>query len=118
MKTKIMIVEDEPILALMYCKSLEKYNYDVSGIVTTGEDAVQKAGELNPDIVLMDIILEGEMDGIEAAAIINEKYNIPVIFITGNNDKSTKNRALATKPLDYLLKPINIESLHRIINTL
>ncbi len=105
MKKKILIVEDEIIIAESISSTLSKFGYDVSGIVSFGEDAVEFAGEFHPDLVLMDIQLEGKMNGIEAAEIIYSKYNYPIIFLTAQTEEETLKDAAATNPFGYILKP-------------
>ncbi len=105
MKKKILIVEDEIIIAESIRSTLRKFGYDVSGIVSFGEDAVEIAGEFHPDLVLMDIQLEGKMNGIEAAEIIHSKYNYPIIFLTAQTEEKTLKDAAATNPFGYILKP-------------
>ena len=79
--------------------------YQVLGIVDNGEEAVEKAGETTPNLILMDIVLKGEMDGIEAAQEIRERYNIPIIYLTAYSDEKTLQRAKVTEPFGYVLKP-------------
>ncbi len=81
-KIKVLIVEDEIIVAKHIEDSLLSLGYTVTGIVSSGEDAIGHAAEFRPDIALMDIMLEGETDGIKAAEIIRKRYNTPVIFLT------------------------------------
>lgn len=104
-KTNILIVEDESIVAKDIQNSLKKLGYSVTGIASSGEDAIQMISENVPDIVLMDIMLKGEMDGIEAAGHLREKHNIPVIFLTAYADESTLKRAKITEPYGYIIKP-------------
>lgn len=121
MATKVLVVEDEGVVALDITQELESIGYSVVGNVTTGEDAVAKAAELRPDVVLMDIHLQGEMDGIAAAEQISNRYNIPIIFVTAHGDETTLQRAKLTRPYGYIIKPFepnelraNIEiGLHR-----
>ncbi len=101
----IMLVEDEIIVAADVKYRLENMGYDVSGIVDTGEEAIEKAGEKRPDLILMDIVLKGEMDGIEAAQRIREDYDIPIIYLTAYSDEKTLQRAKVTEPFGYVLKP-------------
>ena len=103
--TSIMLVEDEIIVAADVKNRLENMGYDVLGIFDTGEEAIQKAGELKPDMVLMDIVLKGEMDGIDAAQKIREQFDIPLIYLTAYSDKKTLERAKVTEPFGYVLKP-------------
>ena len=101
-ETRILIVEDETVIAMHLEKVLEKLGYRVCGWVTTGEAAVEKAGELRPTLILMDIFLSGDMEGIDAAKIIRDTLSIPVIYITGNADFPTiarvRNRAVWLHP--------------------
>ena len=101
----ILIVEDEPIVALDEKKQVEGFGYKVPDIVTTGKDAIASIEKVHPDLVLMDINLEGDMDGIEAAAIIRERFDIPVLFITAHSEVDTLQRAKITTPYAYLIKP-------------
>ncbi|MBP2046039.1 ATP-binding response regulator [Methanobacterium aggregans] len=101
---KILVVEDERITAEDIKSGLEFAGYTVPAIVSSGEDAIKKAGELKPDLVLMDIKLKGEMDGIEAAGQIRVLYDIPVIYLTAYSDESTVQRAKITEPSGYILK--------------
>jgi len=104
-RTKILVVEDESIIARDIQDSLQHLGYAVSAVVASSEDAIQKAAETHPDLVLMDIHLRGAMDGVEAAKQITAHINIPVIYLTANADDSTFERAKVTEPLGYILKP-------------
>jgi signal transduction histidine kinase len=100
-----MVVEDEGISAMSIRISLEEMGYDVTSLVSSGEDAVKKTAEDNPDLILMDITLIGEMDGIEAAGQIYSQFNIPVVYITAHSDKELLKRIKKTKPFGYIVKP-------------
>lgn len=100
----ILVVEDERITAKDIKKSLEKVGYNVPAMVTTGEDAVKFCEENKPDLVLMDIKLEGEVDGIEAAETIISKFSVPIIYLTSYSDKGTVERAKTTHPSAFILK--------------
>ncbi len=102
--SKIMVVEDERITAEDMKSGLELAGYCVPAIVSSGNDAIEKAGELKPDLVLMDIKLRGKMDGIEAAGQIRLLYDIPVIYVTAYSDESTLERAKITEPSGYIIK--------------
>ncbi len=104
---RVLIVEDEIILAMDMKFFLEDRGYRVEGIAFSGHDAIIQAEEKRPDISLVDIKLQGYMDGIEAAKYLQGNLGIPVIFVTGNTDQSTMDRALAIGPSGYLQKPIN-----------
>ncbi|MGA7938040.1 MAG: response regulator [Kovacikia sp.] len=103
---QILIVEDDYILAANLQENLESLGYDVSGIADTVEAAISQALQFRPDLVLMDIRLQGELDGIQAAKILWGSLRIPVIYVTGHSDRSTLERAQATLPYGYLLKPV------------
>ncbi len=104
LKKTILLVEDEGIIALNIKEELENLDYHVPLIVTTGEEAVKQAAKLRPDLVLLDIILKGQMDGIEAASKIMA-LNIPVIYITAHTDENTIKRAIKTPSSGYIVKP-------------
>ena len=104
-KTRILVVEDDVIVASDIEKSLEHFGYKVPATASSGEQAISKALDLKPDLILMDIRLKGKMDGVEAAAKIREKLNVPVIYLTAYSDEKTIERAKITEPLAYLLKP-------------
>lgn len=111
----ILVVEDESIVAMDMERRLKGLGYDVLGRVLTGADAVVKAKELLPDVVLMDIHLKGEMDGIEAASRIHREHEIPVIYITAYSDDATLERAKKTQPYGYILKPFQEREIHSVI---
>ena len=114
-RAKLLIVEDEPEVAETLELKLKKFGYTVVGRESTAEDAKQKSGELQPDIVLMDIELYGKMDGITAADVIRKKYHIPVIYITAICDTKTLERVGASIPYGYLLKPFRDDELRTVI---
>jgi len=111
----ILVVEDENIVAVDIQDRLVRLGYGISGHVATGEDAVSKAAELMPDLILMDIMLKGEMDGVEAAEQIRKSTDVPVIFLTAYTDSSTLQRAKLTEPFGYILKPFEERELHSTI---
>jgi CheY-like chemotaxis protein len=104
-KFKILVVEDEYIVAADLKITLKKLNYSVTSTVDNGEDALRKVSFERPDLILMDITLKGSLDGIETAKIIMAKYGTPIIYLSALNDEQTINRALSTKPFGYLIKP-------------
>ena len=114
-KINVLVVEDESIVSKDIQHSLKKLGYNVVGASPTGEKAVELAGSENPDIVLMDIMLKGEMNGIEAAERIKALYAIPVIFLTAYADESTLSKAKITEPHGYILKPFKEIDLHTTI---
>ncbi len=111
MKKQILIVEDERVSAEDIKMSLQRLGYFVSGIAVSGEEAVKKAEEMHPDLVLMDIVLKGEMDGIEAASAISSRLDTPVVYLTAHADKKTLARAKITEPFGYILKPFDDKDL-------
>lgn len=106
-KITVLIVEDEVIQTLFLKKILKELGYKVIAKVTTGEQAVKVALEDSPDVITMDIFLEGKMDGISAVEEIHKHASIPVIYISGNSDKQNYERAKKTKFVDFLPKPIS-----------
>jgi two-component system cell cycle sensor histidine kinase/response regulator CckA len=114
-KTQILIVEDEGIVAKDLHNTLISLGYGVSASVSSGEEAIKKAAEMNVDIVLMDIVLDGDMDGVEAAAQIRVRFDIPVIYLTAYADDKTLQRAKITEPYGYILKPFQERELHTTI---
>lgn len=111
-RTQVMIVEDERIVAEDIRRSLENLGYTVLSIVSSGGKAIDEAKEKSPDLVLMDIILKGKMDGIEAAAQIRSRFNIPVVYLTAYSDDIILERAKITEPFGYIIKPFNERELH------
>ena len=110
---KILMVEDDMIIAADISMQLTKLGYEVVGINTRGEDALNTIENNRPDIVLMDIILTGKMNGIEAARIILEKFQVPVVFLTSNSDDATFQQALTAKPYAFISKPFQKSNLER-----
>lgn len=102
---KVLIVENEILIARQLSKYLEKQKYQVTGIARTGEQALELAKHENPDIILMDIDLDGDMDGIQTAAIVHKTLIIPIIYLTNLKDEQTFERASETLPATYLTKP-------------
>ena len=101
----ILIVEDEGIVARDLKYRLETIGYTVAGVASTGEEAVLKAWEIRPDLILMDIVLKGDLDGIETAQMVRERADIPVVYLTAYADEETIQRTEASGPFGYLVKP-------------
>ncbi len=112
---QILIVEDESTITESLQELLKNRGYGVAGVVSSGEEAIQKALKAHPDLVLMDINLEGDMDGVEAARQIHESLDVPIIYLTGYADKNILERAKLTEPFGYILKPFVAKELHIII---
>ncbi|XGV96503.1 MAG: ATP-binding protein [Leptolyngbya sp. BL-A-14] len=115
--TQILVVEDEYILATNLQENLESLGYIVAGIAGSAVEAFEQAVTLQPDLVLMDIQLDGETDGIKAAEQIWNRLQIPVIYLTGHSDRSTIERAKISFPFGYLLKPVRDRALYVAIET-
>ncbi|BAY61028.1 two-component hybrid sensor and regulator [Calothrix brevissima NIES-22] len=113
---KILIVEDDYSLALNMQDILECWGYTVIDIANSGELAIKKAYQLQPNLILMNIRLYGEIDGIQAAEEIWHNLHIPIIYITGFADKSTIERAQSTYPFIYLIKPVSKNELYAAID--
>ena len=113
--TRILIVEDESIVAKDIQHSLTGLGYTVAGVVAFGEEAVERVGELKPDLILMDVMLKGKMDGIETAERIRREHSIPVVYLTAYTDDDTLRRAKVTEAFGYLLKPFEDRELHTTI---
>jgi len=105
MNKKLLIVEDERLVAEDLKNTVSGFNYDVVGIVASGEDAIAMAKKFQPDLILMDIMLEGSMTGIEAAKIIYDSQQTPIIFLTAYADEETLDGAIESNPYAYLIKP-------------
>jgi len=106
-KIKIMIVEDQAIVATALQIGLTSMGYEVTKPVSSGEEAVKRAKQDKPDLVLMDVFLLGEMDGIEAALEIRSDYDIPLIFLTGYNDEEIFEKINSIESCTYLIKPVD-----------
>lgn len=111
----IFIVEDELIVAEDIADTLKSLGYGVLGIASTGQKALEKLSKTSPNLVLMDIMLKGDMDGIETTQKISQQWDIPVVYLTANADDLTVQRATSTEPYGYLVKPIEEKELKRTI---
>jgi PAS domain S-box-containing protein len=109
---RILIVEDEAIIAKDIERALQKLAYRVVGVVPTGEEALLRASDERPDLVLMDIMLKGELDGIEVAQRLRQQLGVPVVYLTAFGDPATLLRATATAPFGYVLKPFEDRDLY------
>lgn len=112
---RILIVEDESIVAADIARRLERLGYEVPAVVHTGEQAIEVASRSHPDLVLMDVSLGGAMDGIETAQELAARFGIPVTFLTGLSDQATLERARQSSPYGYLVKPFDERELHATI---
>ena len=115
-KKKILIVEDEAIFAMSMQRVLIRSGYEVSEPVSTGEEAVKRAKEEKPDLVIMDVMLQGQIDGIEAAMNIRSMHDMPIVFISGYQETELLERAKSVGSSTYLIKPIKPRDLELAIN--
>lgn len=109
---RILIVEDEHIVAMGIKRMLKSLGYTVTGVASSGEDAISKAESTFPDIVLMDIMLKGDMDGVEATREIKARLDIPVVYLTAYSDNNILERAKITEPFGYIIKPFDEKDLY------
>lgn len=110
-KKKILIVEDESLLAMSIEEKLKRSGYKVIDIVSTGEEAVEKASRTSPDLIIMDIMLEGKIDGISAVETIHQREHVPVLYLTACHDTETIQRANKTKHSGFMQKPVSRDDL-------
>jgi DNA-binding response OmpR family regulator len=108
---KILIVEDESLVVMDLTSSLAKLGYEVAGSASNHEEAISLTKEKKPDLILMDICLNGKKDGIQAAKEINRYHDIPIVYLTALDDTEVLERALKTNPCAYLTKPFSTQSL-------
>lgn len=113
-----LIVEDDLILNLLYESYMDKLHFETKGELVQGSNAIEMVKELNPDLILMDIALEGELDGIETMKKIRSFSDVPVIYVTGNSDQGHRQRAKEVGYIEYLIKPIDYEDLKEAVHKL
>lgn len=113
----ILIVEDELLLAKGLANYLRNFGYETAGIVTTGEDAIRRVEEQRPDLILMDVQLGDEIDGIKAAELIRKRFDVPIVYLTGFTEADVIERAKKTHPYGYLSKPVGVAELRSTIET-
>lgn len=114
-KAQILVVEDEGVVALNIQTNLENLGYHVPITLASGEEAILEIEQNRPDLVLMDIMLDGEMDGVETAGRIRERFDIPLIYLTASSDHDTLRRAKVTEPYGFLIKPLDSRELYTTI---
>ncbi len=112
----VLVVDDDPVLLHLIELRLGKMGYNVLSTALNGEEAVQKAADLKPQVAIMDIRLPDGMDGIDTANFLMEKYSIPVVYLTGDTDPDTFRRAMLTEDCEYLTKPFTDNDLQRAID--
>ncbi|WP_273567343.1 response regulator [Maribacter halichondriae] len=114
-RTRILIVEDDMIIAANISLQLLNLGYEVTGIESRGEEAIAHAVNYGPDVILMDINLKGALNGIETVSAIHKKHDIPVIYLTANSDEATFSKAKETHPYAFISKPFNKLDLQRTV---
>ena len=115
-KTKVLVVEDEGVVAINVKMALLGRGYNVLPIAISGNSALLYAAQYHPHVVLMDIRLHGDMDGIDTASLIHNQYKIPIIYTSAHNDKETMNRVKYTEYFGFLVKPYEEEKLFAMID--
>ena len=111
-KYNILVVEDTENVAEMIEQGLSTLGYNITGLINNGHDAITEATKSSPDLILMDIMLKGKIDGLQAAQEIRKNLNIPIVFVTGRSDAETLKQAKITNPFGYVLKPFKLRELH------
>ena len=114
-KQRIMVVEDSITVSRYIQNRLTNWGYGVAATAVSGQEAIDQAEETRPDLILMDINLEGPMDGVEAAEQIRQRLDIPIVYLTGQSDEGTLKRAMLTGPFGFVLKPFDERDLHTTI---
>ncbi len=117
-KLKILIIEDNNLIALNLQEQLKRLGHNIIKIVSNGKNAIKLTEETNPDLILMDIQLKGDLDGIETAQIIKDKYNTPIIYLTAYYTNELLDRAQKTQPVAYITKPYEEEELQAAVQSL
>ena len=112
---RILVVEDDPVVALDIKKKLESLGYSIAGISETGPSALESMDRAIPDLVVMDVRLRGDMDGIDTALIVQNDYSVPVVYVTGQSDPGTLDRIQNSHPFGFLLKPFEARELDTVI---
>ncbi|MCG6139936.1 MULTISPECIES: response regulator [Leptospira] len=116
-KKNILIVEDEPFLGLNIKQKIESFGFHVIAVVPSGDEAFQIVSEKVPDLILMDINLEGSLDGIETAESLREQFSVPVLFLTGFLDDTARHRINQNASYAYLMKPFTSEQLKEAVSS-
>ena len=111
----VLIVEDEKIVAMDIAGSLKSVGYQVSGIVASGKEAIDLVEQTPPDLILMDIRIKGDIDGIKTAEIIQSHHDIPIVYLTAFADEDTLSRARITTPYGYIIKPFDKKTAYTMI---
>ena len=111
LKSRIFIIEDDAIEAMDIKINLESMGYEVLGVAGSGEDALQKLSQSKPDLVLIDIVIKGAMNGVEVAHKIKNEFDLPFIYLTSHSEETTMEKAKITEPFGYVIKPFDVTEL-------
>ena len=111
----VLIVEDERIVAIDLQQTLSRMGYDAFAIASSADEAMRRASERRPDVVLMDIRIKGDRDGVETAALMRQQFEVPIVYLTAHADDATVERAKHTEPYGYLLKPVKSAELRSVL---
>ena len=112
---KVLIVEDDPLLALSMREVLTLVGFEIAGIAASVSEALRLAGDTRPDLAIFDVRLAGRRDGIEGAALLRECYGVPAVFVTGQADEATRQRASQVGAVGYLDKPVHPKELIKVV---
>lgn len=114
-KEKVLVVEDEAIVALDIKFRLQSLGYRIQAVVSNGDDCLKEIEQEKPDLILMDIVIKGKYDGVTLASMIREKFNIPIVYLTAHSDEATIDRAKKTSPYGFIIKPFDLKDLRTTI---
>lgn len=115
---EVMVLEDERLISIMLCRMVEKLGHHVCSCVFSAASALQYLEHDRPDIVLLDIHLEGDADGISVGKVLSEQYHIPFVYATAYTDPETRTRALETCPVAFMVKPVNFDALRKVCDSI
>ncbi|HEX2868254.1 MAG TPA: response regulator [Ignavibacteriales bacterium] len=114
-KEKVLVVEDEAIVALDIKFRLQSLGYQIQAVVSNGDDCLKEIKQNRPDLILMDIVIKGKYDGVTLASMIREEYKIPIVYLTAHSDEATIDRAKKTSPYGFIIKPFDLKDLRTTI---
>ena len=115
---RVLVVEDDQILSLVQVKFIQKMGFEVVASVTNGLDAIDAVKKFSPDVVIMDVRIEGDLDGVETMLEIQKFSNVPVIYSTGNSESAILERAKVTNMKGFFVKPVNYDELQKLITSI
>jgi len=114
-KLKVLVVEDDLLIGADIKRSIQLLGYAVIGVVSTGEQVLEMMETVEPDVIVMDIVLKGRLNGIDTAMRIHKRRPVPIIFLTAYGDEITRQKVLQVKPCGYIIKPFHLDELRRAI---